>query len=92
MLMVKRLLLLLVVIWIAASLNFVRVASWLAGTPRAQTRESAYLRLLAPAQGRLRDETHDPTREEPLLSTVRLALGERPPQPPAPGSLQGGEQ
>jgi transposase len=34
---------------IAASLNFVRVANWLAGTPRAQTRESAYLRLLATA-------------------------------------------
>lgn len=32
-----------------AALNFVRVAAWLAATPRAQTRESAFLRLMAMA-------------------------------------------
>jgi transposase len=32
---------------IGASLNFVRAATWLAGTPRARTRQCAYLRLLA---------------------------------------------
>ena len=31
----------------AAALNFVRVAEWLAGTPRARTRHSAFARLLA---------------------------------------------
>jgi transposase len=32
---------------IAAGLNFVRIAEWLAGTPRAQTRRCAYLRWVA---------------------------------------------
>jgi hypothetical protein len=31
----------------AAALNFVRVAEWLAGTPRARTRPSRFARLLA---------------------------------------------
>jgi len=35
---------------IAAALNFVRVAAWLAETPRARTRESAFARLV-PASG-----------------------------------------
>jgi transposase len=34
----------------AAALNFVRVANWLAGTPRAQTRQSAFTRLMATCQ------------------------------------------
>jgi transposase len=33
----------------AAALNFVRVAAWLMATPRARTRQSAYLRLMAAA-------------------------------------------
>jgi len=33
----------------AAALNFVRVGEWLAGTPRARTRESAFVRLVAAA-------------------------------------------
>jgi transposase len=35
---------------IAAALNFIRVAAWLADTPRARTRQSAFARL-APASG-----------------------------------------
>ena len=35
---------------IAAALNFIRVAAWLAETPRARTRQSAFARL-APASG-----------------------------------------
>jgi transposase len=31
----------------AAALNFLRVAAWLMGTPRARTRESAFVRLMA---------------------------------------------
>jgi transposase len=37
-------------ILIAAALNFIRVAAWLAETPRARTRQSAFARL-APASG-----------------------------------------
>lgn len=33
----------------AAALNFVRVAAWLMGTPRARTRQTAYVRLMAAA-------------------------------------------
>ena len=31
----------------AAALNLVRVAAWLAGTPLARTRQSAFVRLMA---------------------------------------------
>jgi hypothetical protein len=33
----------------AVALTFVRLAEWLAGTPRARTRRSAFLRLMTPA-------------------------------------------
>jgi len=33
----------------AVALNFARLAEWLAGTPRARTRRSAFVRLMAPA-------------------------------------------
>jgi hypothetical protein len=32
---------------IAAALNLVRIATWLAGTPLARTRQSAFVRLMA---------------------------------------------
>jgi len=32
----------------AAALDFVRVALWLADTPRAATRQAAFVKLLAP--------------------------------------------
>ncbi len=33
----------------AVALNFVRLAAWVAGTPRARTRRSAFVRLMTPA-------------------------------------------
>jgi hypothetical protein len=33
----------------AAALNFVRLGEWLLGTPRAQTRHSAFARLMTAA-------------------------------------------